>query len=264
MRTFECENGGAAWGAWRVYPESAKQAGVPVVQEEMKSELRSVGPHSWFSGFARWNQSAERDRLAVVVEGSGWAVDDRRRVRLDAGQGAFWRRGQWSAFGADGDGPPALKNFCRMLTLAGDELSLERFLTESAHAYKSGGVPVELEPALKTPSMQLFDCGSGARARERYETYVAAATAAGALTERGQAACPHITGGHPWNSDHLAVFVEGRGWAADDRSRRLLAEGQGVCWPAGGWFAIGSDSQCRVLSVGANGLSVDNFLAGAA
>lgn len=120
---------------------------------------------------------------------------------------------------------------------------------------------VDVEPSRAGRTMQPFDCGSGGAARERYERFVEKASEAGALTEQGRSTPGghYVSGGHPWNSDHVAVVVEGAAWAADDQTRRVLSEGQGVVWPAGEWFAVGSDGPCEVLRAGAKGLSVDRF-----
>ena len=115
--------------------------------------------------------------------------------------------------------------------------------------------------------MSVFECRTKDAARERYELHVEAATEAGALTERGGGRSTgglHVVGGHPWGSDHLAVVVEGTAWVVDNQTRRQLTGGQGAVWPAGAWFAVGSDSPCEVLRVGAKGLTVNRFLTASA
>ena len=113
----------------------------------MRTDVRSVGPHSSFAGLAFWNQRAGLNRLAVVVEGTGWAIDDDCRVALRAGQGAFWESGEWSAFGADPDPPTELQRFCRILTLAGSELKLDQFLAANTPGADGGDVLLGLDRA---------------------------------------------------------------------------------------------------------------------
>lgn len=256
MRIFDCVSSVGAWAAWRACADAPEYAGARLVAEELRSEVLSIGPNSWFRGFARWNTAPDRARIAVVVEGLGWAVDEHERVVLGTGQGALWQPGEWGAFGADSDDPQELRRFCRMLLVGADALSLEGFVAGAGVDASLSCPRVVAEPATADAGpMQVFDCASAAQARACYDRYLAAEP----CTERGMSR-GGVMGGHHWNSDHLTVFMDG-GWAADDHTRHTLRPGQGVLWPAGAWFACGSDASGERLRIGAQGLTVDTFLA---
>jgi hypothetical protein len=93
-----------AWAAWHACADALEEAGAAAVIEELSTTVREIGPHMAFDGFSRWaTEPLKTGRLAVVVEGSGWAIDDVSRTVLHAGQAAFWRAGEYSSYGADRD-----------------------------------------------------------------------------------------------------------------------------------------------------------------
>ena len=260
MLILDCRDSEHASAAWHACVDAAEQAGAAPVTEELRSNILGTLPH--FAGFARWNGVAERSCLAVVVEGPGWAMDDTSRVGLHAGQAAMWRAGEFCAFGGERDTSYQLKlkPFCRMLLLTADELPVEQLLAVAGAEALESGARVARELSSEVPAMRTFDCESAAGARACYEDYLSAEPRREGGMSRSSALGGGVYGGHFWDRQHLAVFVEGSGWAADDRTRQVLRPGQGAFWPAGSWFACGKGPGAEIRMVGGVGVSVDAFL----
>ena len=114
MELFDCGSGEAATRRWEAYVRQRQKASLPVSRGRAAPPEGglAVGCHSWHV-----------NHLFVVVKGEAWACGgDRSAVRVGEGRGAFWRAGEWFAFGVD-RGTPA-----EVLMLESDDLSPHRFV----------------------------------------------------------------------------------------------------------------------------------------